>query len=99
MGVVPRSAVMTYREQPKGTREIARELSVDAVIEATVFRDGDRMRITVQMTEPESLRLLWSEGYERDVSDVLSAQREIAEQITTDLGSELTGVQDNAGAP
>ena len=89
--VVSRSAVMQFQDSPN-TREVARELDVDAVIESTVFRDGDRMRISVQMVEPQTLRHLWTNSYERDVTDVLAVQREVVELIATELGAELAGV-------
>ncbi|MDH3456353.1 MAG: serine/threonine-protein kinase [Gemmatimonadota bacterium] len=77
--VVPRSAVLPYRDVP--TRDIARELDLDAVVEATVFRAGDVMRITVQFVDPNTAQHLWSEMYEQDVRDVLSAQNEVVTQI------------------
>jgi serine/threonine-protein kinase len=77
--VVPRSAVVPLKNTP--TRDIARELDLDAVVEATVFRAGDVMRITVQFVDPSTAQHLWSEMYEQDVRDVLSAQNEVVTQI------------------
>ena len=71
------------------TAEIAEALHVDAVIEGTVFRDGDRMRINVQMVEPVTLRYLWAQTYERDVKDVLSAQKDIVAQVATEVDAAL----------
>ncbi len=64
---------------------------MQAVIEGTVFRAGDRMRINVQMVEPSTLRHLWSQTYERDVTDVLSAQDEVAQAIADELQGVLAG--------
>jgi eukaryotic-like serine/threonine-protein kinase len=89
-GVAPRSAMLRYRDGAKSTRDIARELDLDAVVEATVFRAGDVMRINVQLTSPMTTRALWSDTYERDVSDVLAAQTEVVEQISTGIGSTIT---------
>ena len=91
VGVVSRSAVMRYRDGGGTTEEIAKALHADAVIEATVFRDGERMRINVQMTEPTTLRYLWAQTYERDVKDVLEAQREIVDTIAAEVAGALSG--------
>jgi TolB-like protein/tRNA A-37 threonylcarbamoyl transferase component Bud32 len=100
VGVVSRSAVMRYRDGGGTTEEIAKALHADAVIEATVFRDGERMRINVQMTEPTTLRYLWAQTYERDVKDVLEAQREIVDTIAAEVAGTLGGkaTADRAGA-
>ncbi len=90
VGVVSRSAVMQYRDGGT-TADIARALHADAVIEATVFRDGQRMRINVQMVEPASLRYIWAQTYERDVKDVLDAQREIVDTIAAEVAGTLSG--------
>ncbi len=89
VGVIPRSDVMRYRDGGQTTRQIAQELHVGALIEGTVFRDGDRMRINMQMVEPTALRHLWAQTYEREVRDVLSAQKDIVEQITNEVDSAL----------
>ena len=89
VGIVSRTAVLRYRDATGTTREIARELGVQALVEATVFRAGDRMRITVQMVEPATARHLWSQTYERSVNDVLAVQDEIADSITVELGRAL----------
>jgi len=91
VGVVSRSAVMRYKGDGGTTAEIARALHADAVIETTVFRDGDRMRINVQLVEPVSLRYLWAQTYEREVRDVLNAQREIVDTIAAEVAGTLGG--------
>jgi TolB-like protein len=96
VGVVSRSAVMRYKGDGGTTAEIARALHADAVIEATVFRDGERMRINVQMVKPATLRYLWAQTYERDVKDVLDAQREIVDTIAAEVAGALGG---QAAAP
>jgi len=89
VGVAPRSAMMRYRGSRKTTLEIARENNLDAVVEATVFRAGDVMRINVQLSNPVTSRALWSETYERNVSNVLAAQDEVVEKIATGVGAAL----------
>jgi eukaryotic-like serine/threonine-protein kinase len=96
VGVVSRSAVMRFKDGGGTTEEIARALHADAVIEATVFRDGERIRINAQMTEPTTLRYLWAQTYERDVKDVLDAQREIVDTIAAEVAGALSG---HAAAP
>ena len=77
VGVASRSAMLPYKTSPKPTREIARELDLDAVLETTVFRSGSVMRINIQFVNPVTTRPLWSETYEKDVKDVLAAQSDI----------------------
>jgi serine/threonine-protein kinase len=91
VGVVSRSAVMRFKDGGGTTEEIAKALHADAVIEATVFRDGQRIRINAQMTEPATLRYLWAQTYERDVKDVLDAQREIVDTIAAEVAGALGG--------
>jgi len=88
-GVAPRSTMMAYKAAPKPTREIARELGLDAVLEMTVFRAGDVMSINVQFVDPVTTRSLWSDTYERNVSDVLAAQTDIVQRITAGVGAAL----------
>lgn len=89
VGVVSRSAVMSMGTSGT-TSDIARNLGVQAVMEGTVFRAGNEMRINVQLVEPTSLRHLWTGTYERDVSNVLAAQDEIVQSIATELAAALT---------
>ncbi len=88
-GVAPRSAMMRYKGGAQTTREIAKDLELGAVIEATVFRAGEVMRINVQFTDPVTSRSLWSDTYERDVSNVLAAQSDVVARIATGIGSAL----------
>ena len=86
--VVPRSAMLSYVGVPTG--DIARELDLDAVVEATVFRAGDVMRITVQFVDPNTAQHLWSEMYEQDVRDVLFAQNEVVTHIVEAITAILS---------
>jgi eukaryotic-like serine/threonine-protein kinase len=91
VGVAPRSAMMPYKKAPKPTREVAKDLSLDAVLEATVFRSGDVMRINMQFSDPATTRSLWSETYERDVKNVLAAQSEIVNLTAQAVAKVLGG--------
>jgi serine/threonine-protein kinase len=92
VGVAPRSAMSVYKTSPKATRDIARELDLDAMLEATVFRDKDKVRINIQFIDPVTTRSLWSETYERDVSDVLAAQTELVALVAAEVKRVLQGV-------
>jgi TolB-like protein/DNA-binding winged helix-turn-helix (wHTH) protein/Tfp pilus assembly protein PilF len=79
--VISRTTVMHYRGTKKTLPEIARELSVDAIVEGTVQRSGDRVCITANLLHAPTDRHLWAETYERDLRDVLSLQGEVARAI------------------
>ena len=89
VGVAPRSAILSYRRTPKTTREIARELNLDAVVETTVFRSGNVMRVNIQFDDPVTTRSLWSETFERDVRDVLAAQADIVNRTAEGVAKAL----------
>ena len=91
VGVASRSSMMPYKTTPKPTREIAKELDLDAVLETTVFRSGDVMRINMQFSDPATTRSLWSETYERDVKNVLGAQSEIVNLTAQAVAKVLGG--------
>jgi len=91
VGVASRSSMAVYKTTPKPTRDIAEELDLDAVLETTVFRSGDVMRINVQFTDPVTTRSLWSETYERDVKNVLVAQSEIVTLTAAAVAKVLKG--------
>ena len=81
---------MQYKGNRKAMSQIARELSVDAVVEGTVMRSGDRVRITAQLIEAPKDRHLWAETYEGDLRDVLSLQDQVAKAIATEVKITLT---------
>src|SRR5271170_2596222 len=83
--VVARTSSMLYKGVRKPVRQIARELEVDAVIEGTVLRAGPRVRITAQLIDGQKQTHLWAESYERDLSDVLTLQGEVAQAIAGEV--------------
>lgn len=89
VGVAPRSAMMPYKGGATPTRQIADELDLDAIVEATVFRAGNVMRISVQFVDPRTTRHLWSDMYEQDVTDVLAAQDEVVTKIAESIAAAL----------
>jgi TolB-like protein len=88
-GVESRSTMMRYQGGAKTTREVANELALDAVVEMTVFRAGDVMRVNVQFADPVTSRSLWSETYEQNVKDVLAAQGEVVGKIAKGIGAAI----------
>jgi TolB-like protein/DNA-binding winged helix-turn-helix (wHTH) protein/Tfp pilus assembly protein PilF len=79
--IVSRTSVMHYKGSRKTLREIAQELNVDAVVEGTVQRSGNRVRITAQLIQASTDSHLWAESYEQDLSGILDLQRNVATDI------------------
>jgi TolB-like protein len=88
--VISRNSIMQYKGNRKPMPQIARELHVDAVVEGTVMRSGDHVRITAQLIEAPRDRHLWAETYERDLRDVLTLQDEVAKAIASEVKITLT---------
>lgn len=88
--VISRQSVMRYKSTQKPLPEIARELNVDAVIEGSVLRSGNRVRVTANLLYAPTDRHLWANSYERDLRDVLSLQAEMAEAVATEVRIKLT---------
>ncbi len=88
--VISRTSVIRYKERKPSIPEIADELGVDAMIEGSVLRAGNRVRITAQLIHGTTDRHLWAESYERDLSDVLSLQGEVARAIAQEIKIEVT---------
>ena len=83
--VISSTSVMQYKGVHKPLPEIAHELKVDAVVEGSVMQSSGRVRITVQLIEARTDRNLWSKSYERDLSDVLALQSELAREIAREV--------------
>lgn len=88
--VISRTSVMQYKGTRKSLSQIGHELNVDAIVEGSVMRSGDRVRITAQLIETASDHHLWAQSFERDSRDVLSLQREIAQNIANRVQAVLT---------
>ena len=88
--VISRTSVMQYKGVKKPLPEIARELGVDAVVEGSVMRSGDRVRITAQLIDAATDQHLWTESYERDLRDILALQSEVARAIAKEIKITLT---------
>jgi len=83
--VISRTSSMQYKQLKKPLPEIARELNVDGIVEGTVQRSGDRVRITGQLIDATHDRHLWAASYERDLKDILALQDEVARDIAGEI--------------
>jgi serine/threonine-protein kinase len=88
--VISRTSVMQYKGVKRPLPEIAKALQVDAVIEGSVERVGDRVRITAQLIQAANDKHLWAESYDRDLREVLALQDQVARQIATAVQVKLT---------
>ena len=88
--VISRTSAMRYKKTDKPLPEIARELNVDGIVEGTVQRSGDRVRITAQLVQGSSDKHLWANTYERDLRDVLALEDEVARAIAAEIKLKLT---------
>ena len=92
--VISRTSAMCYRDTDKSLPQIARELNVQAVVEGSVLRAGDRVRITAQLINAATDQHLWAESYERDLGDILALQSEVARAIAQEIRVKLTPQED-----
>ena len=89
-----RTSIMQYKGVKKSLPEIARELNVDAVVEGSVLRVGDQVRITAQLIHAPTDTHLWVDSYERDLRDVLALQREVARAIAREIKVAVTTTEE-----
>jgi len=87
--VISRTSVMGYKHARKPLPQIARELNVDAVVEGTVLRSGDQVRITAQLIEASADKHLWSQSYEGELRDTLALQSKVARAIADQIQIRL----------
>ena len=88
--VISRTSVMGYRGKTHNVRQIAKDLGVATILEGSVRRAGNRVRVNVQLIDAESDQHLWSEIYDRDLTDVFSIQSELAQKIAAELRAQLS---------
>ncbi len=88
--VISRTSSMQYKEAKKPLPEIARKLNVDALVEGSVAREGDQIRITVQLIHGATDRHLWAQSYQRQMQGVLALQGEVAQAIAREIQAQLT---------
>jgi serine/threonine protein kinase/lipopolysaccharide biosynthesis regulator YciM len=89
--VISRTSVMQYKSGiPRNLKEIAQQLGVSNVVEGSVRRSGDHVRVSVQLVDTRTDRHLWAENYDRKVADSVSLQGELATEIAAAVGATLT---------
>ncbi len=88
--ITSRTSVMRYKGKETPLPQIAAELNVDAVVEGSVLRAGNRVRITAQLIHAASDTHLWAQNYERDLEDILRVQSEIAQTIAREIHAAVT---------
>ncbi len=92
--VISRTSAMRYKDTDKPLPEIARELNVDAVVEGSVLRAGDRVRVTAQLIHAETDQHIWADNYDRDLRDILTLHSEVARTITREIQLSLTPLEE-----
>jgi len=94
--VVSRTTAMHYKGVHRPLRELAQELHVDGIVEGTVQRSGERLRISAQLLHAPTDTHIWAESYDRDLRDVLALQSEVAQAIAREIRIKLTPVDPEA---
>jgi len=93
MSMISRNTAFTYRNRPADTKQIGRELGVRYVLEGSVQRSGNRVRVSVQLIDAETDTHLWADRLESDAHDLFALQNEIASRIAVSIDVELVGAE------
>lgn len=88
--VISRTSVMSYRGKADSVREIGKSLGVSAVLEGSVRRSGNRVRVNVQLINAANDEHVWAEDYDRDLTDVFAIQSDLAQKIASELQAKLS---------
>src|SRR5271167_1370631 len=88
--VISRQSVMQYRASKKGLQQIGRELNVDAVLEGTVERSGDRVRVSVHLERVSPESQVWAKEYSSNIHDVMGIEDDVARAIADEIQVRLT---------
>ena len=88
--VISRTSVMPYRGKQSNVREIGKALGVGAILEGSVRRIGNRVRVNVQLINAENDEHMWAEDYDRDLTDVFAIQTDLAQKIANELRAKLS---------
>lgn len=95
LGVIARASAMTYKHSGKRIDQIAKELKADYVLEGSVRRDGNRVRVAAQLIDAQTQAQVWGEVYEQDWNDILLLQTDIARSVSQQVRLRLTPEQDS----
>jgi TolB-like protein/Tfp pilus assembly protein PilF len=91
--VISRTSVMPYRGKTSNVREIGKALGVGAILEGSVRRIGNRVRVNVQLINADTDEHMWAEDYDRDLTDVFAIQTDLAQQIVRELQAKLSPME------
>lgn len=98
LGVIARTSTVRYKDTKESAAQIGKELGVGYLLEGSVRRGGERVRVTAQLIQVGEQTHLWAESYERPLTDVLNIQRELAEKITHSLSIQLLSAEKTSSA-
>jgi TolB-like protein/DNA-binding winged helix-turn-helix (wHTH) protein len=90
LGVIARTSSMQYKDTKKSAREVGRELGVDYILEGSVRREGDRVRITAQLIQVKDQTHLWASDYDRNLRDILALQSDVAGAVAREIKLRLS---------
>ena len=93
LSVISRTSVMRYRDTTAPIREIGRELSAGTVLEGSIRKAGNKVRITTQLIDSQNDRHLWAQSYDRELTDIFAVQGDIAEKVAEALRVKLVPVE------
>lgn len=88
--VVSRTSVMSYRGKPNSVREIGKTLGVSTILEGTVRKDNNRVRVNVQLINAANDEHIWAQEYDRDLTDMFALQSDLAQKIANELEAKLS---------
>src|SRR5262249_22968707 len=94
--VISRTSTQQYQSKPKNLREIARQLGVTNILEGSVQKAADQVRVNVQLIHAQTDSHLWAETYDRKLTDIFGVESEIAKRIAESLQAKLTGREEQA---
>jgi TolB-like protein/DNA-binding winged helix-turn-helix (wHTH) protein len=98
LDVISRTTMMGYRVAPKPVQQVARELTASHVLEGSVRREQNKVRLTLQLIDARNDRHLWSQNYDRTLSDALTLQSEVANEVASQLSVQLVSRESHASA-
>ena len=90
LGIIARASAMKYKQSSKGISQIARELGVTYLLEGSVRRDGDRVRISAALIRASDQTSLWTDAYDHDLRNVLKLQAEVAEAVAKEIALKVS---------
>ena len=88
--VISRTSAMHYRGTNETVPQIAKELGVDGIVEVSMMRSGDRLRLTAQLIDARQDRHLWANSYERNMTDVLALQSDLVQAVAAEIKVQIT---------